>query len=146
MNSYWIHGRLCKFHMYLYTMFVNTIVSVRSREGDMYKYWHNTYYTRLHSSRMHTARLLTVSPSMHCAGGVSALGGCLLWGVVCSWGCLLPGYVCLGGGIPACTEAERPCEQNSWHMLLKILPCPKHRLQPVKIILRPVSAQEFLNV
>ena len=32
----------------------------------------------LHSSRMHTARLLTVSPSMHCAGGGSALpGGCL---------------------------------------------------------------------
>ena len=32
--------------------------------------------TRLHSSRMHTARSLTVSPSMHCAGGV-----CLVWGV-----------------------------------------------------------------
>ena len=38
--------------------------------------------TRLHSSRMHTARLLTVSPSMHCVGGVPALGGCLLLGVV----------------------------------------------------------------
>ena len=25
--------------------------------------------TRLHSSRMRTARLLTVSPSMHCTGG-----------------------------------------------------------------------------
>ena len=25
--------------------------------------------TRLHSSRMHIARLLTVSPSMHCTGG-----------------------------------------------------------------------------
>ena len=30
--------------------------------------------TRMHSSGMHTARLLTV-PSMHCAGGVSARGG-----------------------------------------------------------------------
>ena len=41
---------------------------------------------------MHTARLLTVSPSK---GGVSALGKCLLRG-----GCLV--------GIPACTEADRP--------------------------------------
>ena len=42
---------------------------------------------------MHTARLLTVSPSMHCAGG-----GCLLRG--------MPGLG--GGGIPACTEADTP--------------------------------------
>ena len=34
--------------------------------------------TRLHSSRMHTARLLTISPSMHCAGG------CLVPRGVCS--------------------------------------------------------------
>ena len=43
-------------------------------------------HTRLHSSRMHTACLLTVSSSMHCAGGVgvSVPGGgqCLLLGVV----------------------------------------------------------------
>ena len=38
--------------------------------------------TRLHSSRMRTARALTVSPSMLCAGG---------------WGCLLQGGVYLGG-------------------------------------------------
>ena len=37
-----------------------------------------------------------------------------------------------GGGIPACTEADPPCEQNSWHTLLKILPCPKLRLRVVK--------------
>ena len=73
--------------------------------------------------------------------GGSALGGCLLlgdllwvcvclsapWGV-CSWGGLLPGEgvsalgeggcllggVCLlqGGGIPACTAVDTPCEQN----------------------------------
>ena len=36
-------------------------------------------------------------------GGVSAVGGA--W----SRGCLLPGG---GGGIPACTEADSPCEQN----------------------------------
>ena len=58
----------------------------------------------MHSSRMRTARLLPVSPSMHCAGGVSSRG-CLLWGCllqggvcsgdVCSGGCLLLGGVCL---------------------------------------------------
>ena len=37
------------------------------------------------TSRMRTSRLLTVSPSMHCAGGGSALEG------VCSRGCLLRG-------------------------------------------------------
>ena len=51
--------------------------------------------TRLHSSGMRTARTLTVSPSMLCAGG---------WGV-----CLLPGGCLLqGGGIPACTETDPP--------------------------------------
>ena len=35
--------------------------------------------TRLHSSRMHTTRSLTVSPSMHCSGGV------------CSWRVGVPG-------------------------------------------------------
>ena len=58
--------------------------------------------------------------------GVSALGGCLLPGDVCSQGCLLwgvcsqgvsaPGGVCTRGcllpggvcGIPACTEADTP--------------------------------------
>ena len=92
--------------------------------------------------------------------GVSALGGCLLqgecllWGGVCSrgvpapgWGLPLGGCLLLGGGvcaqvvpgpggvgwggIPACTEVDPPCEQNSWHTLLKILPCPKLRLRAV---------------
>ena len=75
-------------------------------------------HTRLHSSRMHTARLLTVSPSMHCAGGVSALGGVPGLGDVCSGGCLVQGGSALGGvsapgvpgpgGIPGCTEADTP--------------------------------------
>ena len=37
----------------------------------------NAPKTSMHSSRMRTARLLPVSPSLHCAGG-SAPGGCLL--------------------------------------------------------------------
>ena len=64
--------------------------------------------TRLHSSRMRTARLLSVSPYMHCAGGG------LLRGVPAS------GH----GGYPSMQWGRPPCEQNSWHTLLKILPCP----------------------
>ena len=51
--------------------------------------------TRLHSSRMRTARLLPVSPSMHCTGwGVSAPGGgaCLWSERACLWS---------GEGVPA---------------------------------------------
>ena len=32
-------------------------------------------------------------------------------------------------------EQAPPCGQNSWHMLVKILPCPKLHLSVVKIIL-----------
>ena len=94
--------------------------------------------TRLHSSRMHTARSLTVSPSMLCSGGACLVpgdgacprgGACLVTGegvgVVPAWS-----RVCVYG-IPACTEADTPCGQNSWHTLLKILPCPKLRLRAV---------------
>ena len=80
----------------------------------------------MHSSRMRTAGLLPVSPSMHCTGrGISVRGcllrGCRLWGGVCSGrgsvcsqgvsaqggfllqgvcsgGCLLWGGVCAGRG------------------------------------------------
>ena len=54
-----------------------------------------TNITSMHSSRMRTARLLAVSPSMHCAGGVSAPVG----------GVSAPGG---GSAIPACTEADPP--------------------------------------
>ena len=55
----------------------------------------------MHSSRMHTARLLPVSPSMHCGGGsapgVSAPGGVILGGSA-------PGGMC----ISACNGADTP--------------------------------------
>ena len=64
--------------------------------------------TTLHSSRMRTARALTVSPSMLCAGGpgprgvpgpgVPALGGCLVWGVP---GPGVPGPGGVGGWYPS---------------------------------------------
>ena len=56
--------------------------------------------TRLHSSRMHTARLLTVSPSMHCAGGeVPDPGGCLVRGVSALRGAWSRGGSAPGGGV-----------------------------------------------
>ena len=67
----------------------------------------------LHSSRMHTAHLLTVSPSMHCAGGSPCQGGlpcqgvCLAMGgspcqggLPCQGGSVLPGGSALPGGLP----------------------------------------------
>ena len=55
----------------------------------------NCTKTRLHSSRMHTACLLTISPSMHCAGGLPVPRGCLLLGGLL--GSLPKGGVCPGG-------------------------------------------------
>ena len=50
------------------------------------------FTTSIHSSRMRTACLLPVSPSMHCPGGVCSGGRCLLPGGSA------PGGVCSGGG------------------------------------------------
>ena len=51
----------------------------------------------MHSSRMLTARLLPVSPSLHCVGVVSAAGEGLLRGRVCSGGGVVSA---LGGSAP----------------------------------------------
>ena len=91
--------------------------------------------TRMHSSGMRTARLLTVSPSVHCTVGcvsaqwcVSSQGG--LPGGVCPGGCVCPGLVsaqggvwpggcvCKGGvsaqgGIPACNGADTPMDRQT---------------------------------
>ena len=79
---------------------------------DCYGKKYNTILTRLHSSRMRTARALTVSPSMLAGGGggegVSARVGYLLWGVSALQGVSAPGglsarggCVCSGGGASA---------------------------------------------
>ena len=79
---------------------------------------------RLHSSRMHTTRLLTVSPSMHCRGGGEGLpcqGGFLCQGgLPCQGVCLarrglLARGVCLAGGsaLPegvSLPEGGLPCQ------------------------------------
>ena len=85
--------------------------------------WEIKNQTRMHSSRMHTAR------------GVGCV--CTWSRGVCTWSLggvyLVPGgwtWSWTGGGICPGTP---PCEQNSWHTLLKILPCPKLRLRVVKM-------------
>ena len=78
----------------------------------------------MHSSRMCTARFLAVSPSMHCAGGLSAPGGVSApRGGVCSWGwCLFLGGVCSQGGLlssHALRQTCPACEQNDWQTGVK---------------------------
>ena len=81
----------------------------------MYNYFNKT---RLHSSRMRTARLLPVSSW---GGGMSGPGGCLVPGAVSGLGvsgpggCLVPGGIWSRGvsgpwrgGIPACNRADPP--------------------------------------
>ena len=107
---------------------------------------------------MHTARLLPVSPSMHCSGGVPGPRG------VCTWSqgvYLVPGGVPSSGGVPGlvgCVPAPggvylvpgavylvpggvpgpgRYCPGTSpspvdRHTPVSILPCPKLHLQAVK--------------
>ena len=77
--------------------------------------WHQIQMnraTRLHSSRMHTARLLSISPSMHCTGWCLGPGGCLVLGGAWSGGAV-PGS--LGGVVSQHALRQTPpppCEQN----------------------------------
>ena len=110
------------------------------------------FITRMHSSWMRTARSLTMGgvpggevPAwgvylpVGCTwkGGVSGWGGGYLLGDVPARGMYLPGGTCPGrsctclgvpgGGVPVqggTCPGTPPCRQNSWHTLLKILPCP----------------------
>ena len=59
--------------------------------------------TRLRSSRMHTTRLLPVSPSMHCSGGFLVQGSTWSKGGACSQrGACSQSNLVLGGG--ACSQ------------------------------------------
>ena len=85
--------------------------------------------TRMYSSRMRTARLLPVSPSVHCSWGK----GAWFWVGVCSWGsawsqgCLLlgagprgvpgpGGLLCVVVSQHALRQTPLPREQNHRHV------------------------------
>ena len=77
--------------------------------------------TSLHSSRMRTARALTVSPSMLCGGGSALGGGVCSWGVpalggACSWG------VCSWGRWYPSMQNPPPIDKIT--EACKKLPCP----------------------
>ena len=75
--------------------------------------------TRLHSSRMRTARALTVSLSLLCAGDCAWSGGCLLLGGACSGGGVPPGvggwwYPSMHWGrLPPVNRITHACENIS---------------------------------
>ena len=76
---------------------VNVIKNNSTRLAAMTK-----FLTRLDSSRMHTARLLTVSPSMHCSRG-----GCLVPGGAWSRGRVSARRgICPGGCLPRGVSAQ----------------------------------------
>ena len=72
------------------------------------------YLTRMHSSRMRTVRSSShVYPNVRWAGG-SARGVCTRgWQGVCPGGCVSQHAL----------RQTPHCGQNSWHTLVKILPC-----------------------
>ena len=81
--------------------------------------------TRLHSSRMRTARSLTVSPSMLCSWGVGGLVRGLAWS--CGGG----GGAWSWGWYPSMHWGRPPALWTEWQTGVKILPCPKLRLRAV---------------
>ena len=62
--------------------------------------------TRMHSSGMHTAHLLPISPSMHCSRRCTCLGGVPAQGGVLVQGVYLPGGYLPSGNLPGCVPAR----------------------------------------
>ena len=92
--------------------------------------------TRMHSSGMHTARLLTISQHALHRGSVHPSihwpEGCLPGGGVCQGGrgvcpgdgVSAQGGVCWGVSAQECVCGRHPlCEQNDWQTGVKTLPC-----------------------
>ena len=94
---------------YLYN--IECIVFKNSHMHSVH-FYKNHFKTRLHSSRMRTARALTLSPSMLCAGGLPGLGGCMVQEGAWSWGVVSQHAL---RQTPLWTE---------WQTGVKILPCP----------------------
>ena len=113
----WLDAAACLFAILLFSQPTNWVPGIDILDSfichawnGQFVYWYAVHtssksihalLTRMHSSRIRTARLLAVSPSMHCAVGVCP-GRCLpIEGVcprgVCPVGCLPRG--CLPGGV-----------------------------------------------
>ena len=101
-------------------------VSIAPKE-KMRKNSRKNRITRMHSSRMRTAHLLSVSPSMHCSGGVPGPRGVylVLGDVPCPR--RVPGlrgvYLVLGG----CTWS-RGCNWSLGGVPAQALPAPVNRM------------------
>ena len=135
---------------------MSTTIKRSLHEYQLTKHWQLDWTkksTRLHSSRMRTARSLTVSPSMLCSGGALSGGclvleGCLLprgaWSQGGAWsrvgasgGCLLWGVPAPGGGVVsqhALRQTPPPVDRILDTRFWTILPCPKLRLRAVNIL------------
>ena len=102
------------------------------------------YEQELHSSKMHTARMLTVSPSMHCTGGRSALPGGLPCqgggGLSCQVGSALP------GGVPTQGELDGGVSLTGGCLPMGGVPCDlSHHACYLLHQLRPTdSADAFI--
>ena len=104
---------------YEHAFYVNIYSAMFSMVSSLLNVWVAPYETRIHSSKMHTARLLPVSPSMHCSGGWGVPGPrgvCLVPGGVpgpgqCAWSrggvCLVPGGTCPGTAPPVNRITDR---------------------------------------
>ena len=139
LNGDWIFFSELKIHFHFF----------HSVQRSCMVTWESSFvepcFTRLHSSRMHTARLFTISPSMHCTGGSApGGGGCLVLGGVRSGGWMVPGGQLRGGGAWSGGVSQHALRQTPYLWtefltqateLMKILPFPKLRLRAVNIYL-----------
>ena len=122
-----------------------------STSGQYASYWNaifflNTFKTRMHSSRMHTARLMTISHSIPCnSGGSTSRGVCFKWGLHPGEGICIQG-ICLqkeglppgaGGGWADPPDAETPWSCDLGCMLESKPPSPVDRQTPVKLLPYP---------
>ena len=122
----WPTKRTYVLHVFKNSLGLNLIRKIFHWTEDLlfsefsFNYYDNVIITRMHSSRMPTARLFSVSPSMHCSLGVYldagwctwSLGGVPSLGVYLPRGCTWPkgysaregtwpgGCTCLGGYLP----------------------------------------------
>ena len=112
--------------------------------------------TRLHSSRMHTTHVLTVSPSILCGGGVSALWG-HQWqeGVYYSWGgCVFSHGLSATGRVSVSQHSSwgltnqmcYRCHTCQWNLTLHQLHCVSAKDQRCLIPKMPSATECVIGI